>query len=297
MELRQLRYFIAVAEALHFGRAAETLHLSQPALSKQIQALEDSLGIQLFERTNHWVKLTIAGQQFLKTAYQILQDIEEGIYVTRQIAQGQAGRLRIGLTEATLFGLGPTLVKAFREQYPQVKLVLTSGDTEANIEALRIHQIDVGFVYLPIREPSLSVAPLEEQTYLVALPKTHQLAKQQQISLSSLANEPLIFYPRSRAPVLYASFIGHCEQAGFTPHVVQEAELGQTRLGLVAAGIGISFVLSNLQHLTATGVVYRPLAEKILTLNLAIAWRQDESSSPVVHTFLQMLKNIYASPA
>jgi DNA-binding transcriptional LysR family regulator len=296
MELRQLRYFIAVAEVLHFGRAAETLHLSQPALSKQIQALESNLGIQLFERTNHWVKLTIAGEKFLETAYQVLQQVEEGIYVTKQIAQGQVGRLRIGLTEATLFGLAPSLIKAYRDQYPQVKLILTSGDTEANVEALRIHQLDVGFVYLPIREPTLLAYPLYEQTYVSALPKSHRLTKLKQIPLQSLATEPLIFYPRSRAPVMVASFINHCEQAGFTPNIVQEAELAQTRLGLVAAGVGISFVLSDLQNLTATGVVYRPLAEKILTLNLAIAWRQDESA-PVVHTFLRMLKNTCLSPA
>lgn len=295
MELRQLKYFIAVAEELHFGRAAESLHLSQPALSKQIQALEDSLKIQLLERTKHYCRLTIAGKKFLETAHRILQEMEEGIQITRQVAEGQMGRVRIGFTEATLYSLAPTIFKTYREDYPQVDLILTSGGTEANVEALRTHRIDAGFVYLPIREPSLSVYPLYEETYIAALPSSHRLAKQKQISLPSLANEPLIFYPRSLAPVLYSYFIQCCEQAGFLPKIVQEAEPSQTSLGLASAGVGITFVLSALQNLTVKGVVYRPLIGNFLTLKLALAWRGSESS-PVVHEFIKVLKNIIVAP-
>jgi DNA-binding transcriptional LysR family regulator len=289
MELRQLKYFIAVAESLHFGRAAESLHLSQPALSKQIQALEDSLEIQLFERTKHWVKLTIAGQKFLETAYRILHEVDEGVQVTRQVATGEMGRLRIGFTEATLFSLAPEVVKTYTEQHPQVELILTSGGTEAHVEALRTHQIDIGFVYLPIREPSLLIHPLFEEGYIAALPASHRLARQKEIALQTLATEPLIFYPRSLAPVLYANFIKCCEQDGFVPKIVQEAELAQTRLGLAAAGIGITFVLASMQNLSAKGVVYRPLTRNFLTLKLALAWRQNESS-PVVHECIKVLK-------
>jgi DNA-binding transcriptional LysR family regulator len=289
MEFRQLHYFIAVAEELHFGRAAESLHLSQPALSKQIQALEDSLEIQLFERTKHWVKLTPAGQKFLETARRILHDVEEGIQITRQIADGRVGTVRVGLTEATLFCLAPSILKTCREKYPQVNLLLSSGGTEAHVEALRTHQIDIGFVYLPIREPTLVVKPLYEEIYVAAVPISHPLAKKQSIQLHALANEPLIFYPRSLAPVLYANFIKSCEQASFVPNIVQEAELAQTRLGLTAAGVGITFVLANVQNLTAKGVVYRPLEGSFLTLKLALAWRRTESSS-VVHEFIKMLE-------
>lgn len=230
MELRQLKYFITVAEVLHFGRAAEALHLSQPALSKQIQALEDSLGVQLLERTKHWVRLTIAGQKFLETAHRILQEVEQGIQATRQIADGEMGRLKIGFTEATLFSLAPDIIKTYREHHPQVELIVSSGGTETHVDALRTHQIDVGFVYLPIREPSLAIRPLFEEAYVAALPASHRLARQKQIALPSLENKPLIFYPRSLAPVLYANFIKCCEQAGFVPNVVQEAELAQTRV-------------------------------------------------------------------
>jgi DNA-binding transcriptional LysR family regulator len=290
MELRQLKYFIAVAEELHFGRAAESLHLSQPALSKQIQALEDSLKIQLLERTKHYCQLTMAGKKFLETARKIVQDIEEGIQITKQVADGQRGRVRVGFTEATLFSIAPNILQTYREHYPQVELILTSAGTETNVEALRTHRIDAGFVYLPIREPSLTVYPLYEETYLAALPSSHRLARQKQISLPSLANEPLIFYPRSLAPIFFAHFIQCCERAGFLPNIVQEAELGQTRLGLVSAGVGISFVLSPLQNLSAKKVVYRPLIDNFPTLKLALAWRGNESS-PVVREFIEILKN------
>jgi len=281
-----------VAEALHFGRAAHSLHLSQPALSKQIQALEESLGVQLFERTKQWVRLTPAGQTFLETAHRIVQEVEEGVQITKQVASGQIGKLRLGLTEATLFSLAPKILQHYRSQSPQVELVLSSGGTETHVEALRTHRIDVGFVYLPIREPSLSVHPLYEESYIAALPTHHRLARHKQLSLQSLANEPLIFYPRSLAPVLYATFIQQCEQAGFFPNIIQEAELAQTRLGLVAAGCGISFVLSSLQNLTAKGVIYRSFTEDVLTLKLAIAWRQNETS-PVIYECIKLLKAIH----
>jgi DNA-binding transcriptional LysR family regulator len=291
MEFRQLKYFITVAEELHFGRAAESLHLSQPALSKQIQALEKSLEIQLLERTKHWARLTIAGQKFLEIARHILNEVEEGIQVTKQVADGQVGKVRLGLTEATLFSIAPKIVKEYQANYPQVNLTLTSGGTEINVEALRTHQIDVGFVYLPIREPSLVVYPLYDESYVVALPTNHRLAKQNQISVQALEDKPLITYPRSLAPVWYADFIKCCEQVGFAPNVVQEAELAQTRLGLVAAEAGIAFVLADMQNLSTQGVVYRTLIGDFPHLKLAIAWRQTESS-PVVHEFLHVLKAI-----
>ncbi|MBW4691401.1 MAG: LysR family transcriptional regulator [Lyngbya sp. HA4199-MV5] len=291
MELRQLKYFITVAEALHFGRAAEILHLSQPALSKQIQALEDNLEVQLFERTKQWVRLTNAGQKFLETAHRILHEVEAGIQVTKQVANGTMGRLRIGFTESTLLSLAPDIVRVYRSQYPQVELLLTSGGTEAQVEALRTHDIDLGFVYLPIREPSLATHLISEEVYIAALPDSHRLARQPEIALTALANEPLIFYPRSLAPVLYADFIKYCEQAGFTPNIVQEAELAQTRLGLAAAGVGITFVLSAIQNLSAKGVIYRSLVGDFPSLKLAFAWRQNETS-PVVHECIRLLKTI-----
>lgn len=170
-------------------------------------------------------------------------------------------------------------------------MTLTSGGTETQVEALCTHQIDVGSVYLPIREPSLSIHPLSTEVYVAALPAAHRLARQPQIAIESLATEPLIFYPRSLAPILHANFVKYCERSGFVPNIVQEAELAQTRLGLAAAGVGITFVLTNLQNLTAKGIVYRPIVGDFLTLKLALAWRQNESF-PVVRECIALLKTI-----
>ena len=294
MELRQLKYFIAVAEELHFGRAAEKLHLSQPALSKQIHALENSIEIKLFDRTKHWVRLTPAGKQFLETARHTLQQLEQGIKAARRIALGEIGRLRIGFPNPALLTILPKILQQYRSQYPKVELTLVGGGTETQVEALRTHQVDVSLVYTPIREDNLSVYPLYEETFLVALPSCHPLAKQKRVSLKSLANESFILYPRSLAPVLYNEFLECCTQAGFVPNIVQEGEMTDTRLGLVAAGVGIAFIISGLQNLRLKGVVYRSLGSDFPKLKLALAWRKGESS-PMVHEFLKITRAIVKS--
>lgn len=289
MELRQLKSFVLVAEELHFGRAAEILHLSQPALSKQIQALEDSLDIQLFDRTKHSVKLTAAGHKLLETAHRILQEMERGIQTAQQMARGEAGQLRVGCTDPALFSLMPTIMQHYRLCYPNVALVLTSAVTETQVELLRTYQIDVGFLYLPIRDQLLSTYALYSEPFLIALPATHRLAKQKQISLKSLNNEPILFHPRSLAPALYADFTSCCEQANWIPNIVQEVGAQHTRLGLVAAGVGITFVPAGLQHLSVKGVIYRPIADQFPTLKLALSWRQTEDS-PVIRQFLAVVQ-------
>lgn len=291
MEFRQLTYFIAVAEELHFGRAAQRLHLSQPALSKQIQALENSLEIQLFARTKHWVRLTPAGKQFLATVRCTLQQLEQGVKVAQQVARGKIGRLRIGFTNPALLTIVPNILDRYRSHYPKVELTLVGGGTETQVEALRTHQVDVSFLYTPIREDTLSVYPLYEETFLVALPKSHPLTKQKWVSLKSLANEPLILYPRSLAPVLYNEFIQCCALAGFVPNIVQEGEMTDTRLGLVATGVGIAFIISGLQNLRLKGVVYRSLGDDFPKLKLALAWRKGESLL-LVQEFLKITKAV-----
>ena len=289
MEFRQLIYFIAVAEELNFSKAAERLHLSQPALSKQIRALESSLELELFNRTKHWVRLTPAGKQFLVTARGTLQQLEQGVKVARQIASGETGRLRIGFPNPALLTIMPNILKEYRSLYPQVELTLVGGGTETQVEALRTHQVDVSLVYTPIYEDSLSLCPLYEETFLVALPKSHSLAKRKRVALKSLADEPLILYPRSLAPVLYSEFLQCCNRAGFVPNIVQEGEMTDTRLGLVAAGVGVAFIIAGLQNLRLKGVIYRPLENNFPKLKLALAWRKEESS-PLVPQFLKITK-------
>ena len=289
MELRQLKYFVVVAEELHFGRAAQRLHLSQPALSKQIRALENNLGVLLLERTKHWVKLTPAGQKLLETAHRILQETEQGIKLVQQIGKGEIGHLKIGFTTPALYSVVPEVLGFYRARFPSVELILTGMGTEEQVEALCTHQIDLGFLSPPVREKSLALHTVFEGTYLVALPASHPLANQKQISLSSLIDEPIIFYPRSKGPVFYAQFLELCQQAGFTPNIVQEVEMTHTRLGMVAANLGIAFIASSLQNLTVTGVVYRTLVEDFPKLEIAVAWRKEENSS-VVLKFIESIK-------
>lgn len=290
MELRQLKYFVVVAQELHFGRAARRLHLSQPALSKQIRALENNLDVLLLERTKHWVKLTPAGQKLLETAQRILRETEQGIKLVQQIGRGEIGQLKIGFTTPALYSVLPGILRRYCDRFPEVELILTGAGTEEQVEALCTHQIDLGFVSPPVREKSLALQTVFEGTYLVALPTSHPLANQEQILLVSLRDEPIIFYPRFKGPAFYTQFLELCQQAGFTPNIVQEVEMTHTRLGMVAADLGIAFIASSLQNLTTKGVVYRKLVEDFPKLEIALAWRKEDRSSLLLE-FIQLLSS------
>ncbi len=287
MEFRHLKYFVTVAEELHFSRAAEKLYLTQPALSKQIRALEEELQVKLFDRAKQKIKLTQAGEAFLETARRILEEVERGVENTRRVARKEVGQLKVGFTASALHSVLPEIIGKFRQIYPEVELILTEICTEDQVEALQNDRIDVGFLHPPIRDKSksLSLHLLREDSILLAIPASHPLADREEIAIESLANEPIILYPRQKGPVLYEQFLQLCEKAGFFPNIVQEVEMTQTRLGLVAAGMGISFIISSVQNLSNKGVVYRPLVEELPKLQLAIAWRSDDFS-PVMREFI-----------
>ncbi len=290
MELRHLRYFVTVAEELHFSKAAEKLYVTQPALSKQIRALETELQVQLFDRAKQKIELTAAGVVFLETARRILLEIEQGIEKTRQVARGEIGKLKIGFTASALQTVLPEILDKFRQIYPNVELNLKEICTEDQVEALQDRQIDLGFLHPPIRDRSnsLSLHLLGEESILVAIPASHPLAALEKISFKSLANEPIIAYPRQKAPVLYEQFLQLFQQAGFVTNIVQEVKMTQTRLGLVAAGVGISFITANVQNLSHQGVVYRSLVEPFPPLQLSVAWCKD-NRSPVLKEFLHSI--------
>lgn len=289
MELRHLRYFVTVAEELHFSNAAEKLYLTQPALSKQIRALETELQVQLFDRAKQKITLTQAGKVFLETAKEILLEVERGIEKTRKVARGEAGQIKIGFTASALHIVLPEMIARFRQVCPDVELILTEICTEDQVEALQNHQIDLGFLHPPIRDKtnSLHLHLLGEESILLAIPASHPLAEAEKISFKSLANEPIIAYPRNLAPVLHAQFLQLCQQADFVPNIVQEVEMTQTRLGLVAAGVGISFITTNVQNLSHKGVVCRSLVEEFPPLQLSLAWHTD-NRSPVLKEFLKV---------
>ncbi|NES93822.1 MAG: LysR family transcriptional regulator [Desertifilum sp. SIO1I2] len=289
MELRHLHYFIAVAEELHFSRAAERLCISQPPLSQQIRDLEDELGVKLFERTKRQVHLTEAGKVFLDRSYLLLAQLEQAIAATQRIGRGEVGQLAIGFVDSAMYTSLPEMLKGFREQFPAVELRLQEMTTAQQIQALYDKQIDVGIVRSAISEPGLSVECLLPESLVLALPENHPLSAQTQVSLSALADEFFILFPAKLGPVFYQQIMQSCEQAGFRPKVTQEAVQMQTIIGLVAAGLGIAIVPASMQNFHRSGVIYRLLQEQISNTGLYLAWRQ-YGSAPVLSVFLNLVR-------
>jgi DNA-binding transcriptional LysR family regulator len=291
MELRHLHYFIAVAEELHFSRAAERLCISQPPLSQQIRGLEDELGVKLFERTKRQVHLTEAGKVFLERSYLVLAQLEQAIAVTQQIGRGEVGRLAIGFVGSATYTVLPDILSVFREQFPAVELRLHELTTQEQIQALHHKQVDVGIVRSAIIEPGLSMECVLQESIILALPETHPLSAQTKVSLSTLADESFILFPAKMGPIFYEQIIDICQQAGFSPKVAQEAVQMQTIIGLVAAGLGIALVPASLQNFHRSGVIYRPLQEQTPKTGLYLTWRQHDSS-PAVRAFLGLARKM-----
>jgi DNA-binding transcriptional LysR family regulator len=289
MELRHLHYFIAVAEELHFSRAAQRLCISQPPLSQQIHSLEDELGVKLFERTKRQVHLTEAGKVFLERAYLVLAQLEQTIAVTQQIGRGEVGQLAIGFVSSAMYTVLPEIVRVFRVQFPAVELRLQELTTAQQIQALHDKQVDIGIVRSAIVESGLSVECFLPESLVLALPETHPLAAQTQVSFSTLADESFILFPAKMGPIFYEQIIHLCQQAGFRPKVAQEAVQMETIVGLVAAGLGIAIVPASMQNFHRSGVIYRSLQEQIPKTGLYLTWRQHDSS-PVISAFLSLAR-------
>jgi DNA-binding transcriptional LysR family regulator len=287
MELRHLRYFIAVAEELHFGKAAERLHIAQPPLSQQIQQLEAELGVKLFHRkTKRQIQLTEAGKVFLQEAYQLLVQLETAVALTQRIGRGQTGQLRIGFTSLAIYNLLPSILRQFREQFPEVELVLLELTTSQQEQALKDSLIHVGFAHPPLEDDTISYKCIHRESLVVALSSTHSLAQQEYISVLSLLHEPLIVFPRYLAPGLYDRIMSLFEQRNFKPNITQEAIQMQTIIGLVSAGMGVAITPSTLENLQRSGVAYRPILEEVPVIETAVVWREN-SLTPIVDNFLQ----------
>ena len=286
MEFRQLRYFVTVAEELHFGRAADRLYITQPALSKQISRLEAALDVQLLFRTKRTVQLTRAGQTFLDHARQLLSQMDVAIRLTQQAGCGEVGQLMIGFTETATHTVLPQFLRDFRQCYPNVELSMLELATEAQVTALNQGEIDLAFLHPPIDQRGLELHPILEESFIAVLTQQHPLLHYDRIPLEAFADEALIIHPRHEGPVLYDAFVQVCQQAGFHPRIVKESISLQTRVCLVAAGLGITFVSDCLQSLVGNDVVCRPLDNVPLRLKFGAAWRQH----PVHPTLQNALK-------
>jgi DNA-binding transcriptional LysR family regulator len=294
VELRHLRYFIAVAEELHFGRAAERLCIAQPPLSQQIRQLEHELGFALFSRTQRRVELTAAGRLFLDEARGALAGLEKAAAAGRRIARGEAGWLGIGFVGTATYELLPALLSAYRARYPDVELVLRELVSARQADALREKRIHVGLARPALAEDGLVSETLVREPLVAALSEGHPLSGARELRLDELAAEPFILFPRHPKPS-YADYIhGVCEAAGFAPNVVQESAEIHTAVSLVAAGMGVTLVPASVHTAHREGVVYVPLAAPPPVSELCLAYRAGDDS-PVLQAFLAVAREVAAA--
>ncbi len=279
MDLRHLRYFVAVAKEGHVTRAAERLGIQQPPLSQRIRELERELGVQLFRRESRGVALTAAGRTLFADACAILAQVEHAREATLRTARGEQGRITVGFTSSTPFH---PFVPRFREAHPLVFLTLEEGGTTELIEALRGERIDAAFIRTPIADPAgLAIDALLEEGMVVALPAAHALASgTQALALRRLTAETFIVYRRPSGPGLYDAILAACHAAGFSPRIGQEAPRIVATLNLVAAGLGVSIVPASLQRMQLDGIVYRALTGLSRpTAPLLLATRRGDASA------------------
>ncbi|MGR2705755.1 LysR family transcriptional regulator [Pseudomonas sp. IB20] len=291
MELRHLRYFIAVAEELHFGRAAQVLGISQPPLSQQIQALEQEVGARLFERTNRRVELSEAGRLFLHEARLVLAQVDKAADVARRAQLGELGELKIGFTSSAPFNSSiPQAIFAFRQAFPAVHLNLQEMSSTEVAESLVDESIQVGLMRpLPLPD-SLSVIELMREPLVAVLNAGHPLVEgsERGLHLAQLAQEPFVFFPRTYGSGLYAQLLSLARDAGFSPHFAQEAGEAMTIIGLVAAGLGVSVLPASYQRIRIDGVVYRTLLDQEAVTAVWLVQRKG-AQTPMAKAFVELL--------
>ena len=288
LELRHLRYFVTVAEELHFGRAARRLGIAQPPLSQQIQRLEQVLGVRLFERTSRRVQLTDGGTTLLAEARRVLAAATEAMEATRRAGRGELGELGVAFAATVMFLALPEVIREFRGRYPGVHLDLREMPTGPQLAALKAGEIDIGFVREPRPDPDLEIVTVMREPLRIAVNKSHPLAARPTIAVRHLAEEPFVLFPEELAPGLHAQVMGLCRAAGFTPRVVEESRELYTSVSLVEAGIGVSILPASVEKLGWRGVRYRAIPSAMAETRIAAAWRRDRVR-PVVQAFMQVV--------
>jgi DNA-binding transcriptional LysR family regulator len=291
VELRQLRYFVAVAEERHFGRAAKRLRLSQPPLSAQIKGLEEELGVTLFERSTRRVALTDGGHAFLEQARRILEEVEKAKEVVKSAEHGLRGRLAVGFISSATLNLLPPAIRLFRERFGGVELELKELTSAQQIDALYDGEIRVGLVRLPLRAPGLQFEPLLEESLLVALPSGHPLEALESVPLEKLAELPLVFFTRQLMPSLHAQIVELFQRVGAFPKVAQHAVHLQTIVGLVASDVGLAILPESAKRVNREGVVYRPLDVPDATSWMGLAWVEGDESK-LVKNFVRTVREV-----
>jgi len=288
MELRHLRYFVAVGEEQHYRRASRRLRVAQPALSRQIRELEEEVGFKLFDRLPRGVKLSAAGRLFLEDARRILQAVNEATARAARVARGQSGTLRVGFPEnASWHGAVPDSFRRFREQQPDAELQLQPAASLEQLDAIRSGRLDAGFVnFMPDADPDLDQLPVAIQHIELAAPKRHPLAKLKKLSLRDLMDASFIWFPRRASPALYDRLMHECYRGGLTsPRIVQEGLNEATILSLVSTGLGVGWVLGSARWRCPETVAILRVVDLNVPLTLALAWRRD-NTSPLLANFI-----------
>lgn len=292
MDLRRIRHFHVLAETLNVSRAAEKLHIAQPALSVSIQKLESELGTRLFERTSSGVLLTASGQAVLVEARRMLYHSEQMLRLAQDASQGTGGSLRVGFVGSAIYRVLPLLVPAFRTEYPGVELVLRESISSRIVESLAEEGLDVGIVRTPLLQSNAAnLLTLQRDPFLLALPRNHALALKSDLVVRDVAREPFVMYSAADASGLHGAAMALCQSAGFVPVVAQEASQVPTVLALVESGLGVALVPEVMRGHRTPGVVYRELTDlpQAGETTLALAW-QPGLETPAALRFIELAK-------
>src|SRR5258706_1138475 len=280
MELRHLRYFVAIGEEQHYGRAAKRMHVAQPALSRQIQGLEDELGFQLFDRLPRGVKISAAGKSFLEDARRLLQQVDEATTRARRVARGQSGILRVGFTEnASWHGVVPDSFKRFRQEQPDAELQVNPLSSLEQFDAVRSGRLDAGFIFnMPKTDRELDQIPVASHAIALATPKGHPLKKLKKLRLRDLSDTLFVWFPQRESPAFYDRLMHECFRGGLkSPHIVQEGVNEATILSLVSCGLGVAFVSRATRWRCPESVALLPVTDLKLPLPFALVWRKDNA--------------------
>ena len=293
MELRHLRYFVAAAEELSFRRAAERLHVAQPALSVQIRQLEEEIGATLLDRDRHHVALTAAGTVFLDRSRRVLRAAEEAVRAAGRAARGETGRLGIGFIAQLSYEWLPNVLRTFRRGQPDVEISLTELTPTSQIEELAARRIDLGIIGLGLPYPheDLEVAVMQEEGLVMALSLDHPLARRRTVGLADLAGDPFIFTSRVDAPAFSPWLLALCRAAGFEPKIALETDRSPSALNYVAAGFGVAIFPAQIGRLAMPGVRFVALDESTPKYQLCAAWRRD-NHSPALERFLATARTV-----
>jgi len=294
MELRHLRYFVAVGEDQHYGRASRRLGVAQPALSRQIQDLEREIGFKLFDRMPRGVKLSAAGELFLKDARRILQDVGDATTRAARLALGQSGTLRVGFAENVSWqGVVPESFRRFREHQPGADFQLQPAASLEQLEAIRSGRLDAGFVnFMPKADADLDQLAVGMQQVELALPKRHPLTRLKKLRLRDLTEAPFIWFPRRASPAFYDRLMHECYRGGLkSPRIIQEGLNEATILSLVSTGLGVGWVLGSARWRCPQTVAVLPVVDLNMAVSLALAWRRD-NTSPLLARFIDEVRRM-----